>query len=29
LKWHPQFDYIIAAGSFDNMVRVHDTKFTG
>ena len=27
IQWHPQLEYILAAGSFDNIVRVHDTKF--
>ncbi len=26
LKWHPFFDYILASGSADNIVRVWDTK---
>lgn len=29
MKWHPQFEYILAAGGFDHIVRVHDTKYTG
>ena len=29
LQWHPQFEYIIAAGSFDTVVRVFDTKSEG
>lgn len=26
IKWHPQFEHILAAGSFDNIVRVHDVR---
>ena len=29
VQWHPQFEYILAAGSFDRMVRVHDIKYSG
>ena len=29
ISWHPQFDYILAAGSFDNIVYIHDIKFEG
>ena len=27
VEWHPQFEYIIATGSFDHIVRIHDTKY--
>jgi WD40 repeat protein len=26
LKWHPNFDYILASGSSDQIVRVWDIK---
>lgn len=26
IQWHPQFDHILAAGSFDKILRVHDVK---
>lgn len=26
IQWHPQFEHILAAGSFDNTVRVHDVR---
>jgi len=26
MQWHPQFEHILAVGSFDNIVRVHDVK---
>jgi len=26
IKWHPTFDYILASGTHDNIVRVHDIK---
>ena len=29
LQWHPQFEYILATGSFDTVVRVLDTKSEG
>ena len=29
LQWHPQFEYILAAGSFDTVVRVFDIKSDG
>ena len=27
VEWHPQFEYILATGSFDHIVRIHDTKY--
>ena len=29
VQWHPQFEYILAGGSFDNVVRVFDIKQNG
>ena len=29
VQWHPQFEYILAAGSFDSVVRVFDVKYDG
>ena len=29
VQWHPQFEYILATGSFDAVVRVFDTKYNG
>jgi WD40 repeat protein len=29
IRWHPTFDYILASGTHDNIVRVHDIKNQG
>ena len=29
IAWHPQFEYMLATGGFDHMVRIHDTQNNG
>lgn len=29
VKWHPQFDYLFACGSFDSNVYIYDIKYNG